>query len=63
VRVLDSAGREVRHLFTGFVEPGQRSFSWDGNLSAGESAPSGDYKIDVQTGDSHQTKAIHIKPE
>src|ERR1700722_943982 len=51
VRVLDSAGREVRHLFTGFVEPGQRSFSWDGNLSAGEPAPSGDYKIDVQTGD------------
>ena len=60
VRVLNAAGQEVRHLFTGFVEPGQRSFQWDGNLSAGEPAPAGDYKIDVQTGGSHQTKDIRL---
>ncbi len=60
VRVLDAAGQEVRHLFTGFVEPGQRAFQWDGNLSAGEPAPAGNYRIDVQTGDSHQTKAIRL---
>jgi hypothetical protein len=60
VRVLNAAGREVRHLFTGFVEPGQRSFQWDGNLSAGEPAPAGNYKIDVQTGGSHQTKDIRL---
>ena len=60
VRVLDAAGREVRHLFTGFVEPGERSFQWDGNLSAGEPAPPGGYKIDVQTGGSHQIKDIRL---
>jgi hypothetical protein len=60
VRVLNAAGQEVRHLFTGFVEPGQRSFQWDGNLSAGEPAPPGSYRIDVQTGDSHQTKNIRL---
>jgi len=60
VRVLNAAGQEVRHLFTGFVDPGQRSFQWDGNLSAGEPAPAGSYKIDVQTGASHQTKDIRV---
>lgn len=61
VRILDATGREVRGLFAGFVQPGQWAFKWDGELSNGASAPSGEYQIDVQTGSQHQYKTIRIK--
>ncbi len=61
VRVLDVQGREVRVLYTGFVQPGQWSFRWDGLLSDGEPAAAGDYRIDVQSGASRQTKEIKIR--
>jgi FlgD Ig-like domain len=61
VRILDAAGREVRALYTGFVQPGRWSFQWDGMLSNGQPAPAGNYRIDVQSGASHQTKDIKIK--
>jgi FlgD Ig-like domain len=61
VRILDAAGREVRALYTGFVRPGRWSFQWNGMLSDGQPAPAGDYRIDVQSGASHQTKDIRIK--
>jgi hypothetical protein len=62
VRILNHEGREVRDLYTGFVQPGHWSFQWDGELSDGVPAPAGDYQIDVQTGDLHQIKDIQIKP-
>lgn len=62
VRVLNGGGREVRELYTGFVQPGHWAFRWDGDLSDGAPAPAGDYQIDVQTGALHQTKNIRIKP-
>jgi hypothetical protein len=62
VRILNQQGREVRDLYTGFVQPGHWSFQWDGDLSAGVPAPAGDYQIDVQSGALHQTKDRQIKP-
>jgi hypothetical protein len=62
VRILDQTGREVRDLYTGFVQPGHWSFQWDGELTNGVPAPAGNYQIDVQSGVSHQAKDIRIKP-
>lgn len=62
LRILDSGGKEVRNLYTGFVQPGHWSFKWDGDLSDGVPAPPGDYQIDVQNGALHQDKDIRIKP-
>jgi hypothetical protein len=61
VRVLDAEGKEVRDLYTGFISPGHWSFQWDGLLSAGAPAPTGNYQIDVQAGALHQTKDVHIQ--
>jgi hypothetical protein len=61
VRVINGSGNEVRNLFAGFVQPGQWAFKWDGILSDGQKAPAGEYKIDVQTGASHQFKTILIQ--
>ncbi len=61
VRILDSGDREVRTLYTGFVDPGHWSFQWDGLLENGQPAGAGDYRIDVQSGATHLTKDIQIK--
>src|SRR3974390_2790959 len=50
VRILDPQVREVRALYTGFVNPGKWAFQWDGLLQNGEQANAGDYRIDVQSG-------------
>ncbi len=62
VRILNYEGKEIRDLYTGFVQPGHWSFRWDGDLADGVPAPAGNYEIDVQTGALHQTKDIRIKP-
>lgn len=61
VRILDASGKEVRALYTGFVEAGHWNFKWDGLLENGQPAGAGDYRIDVQSGAAHQTKDIRIK--
>ncbi len=61
VRILDAEGKEVRALYTGFVESGRWSFQWDGLLENGEPANAGSYRIDVQSGESHLSKDIQIK--
>ncbi len=61
VRILDASGREVRPLYTGFVEAGRWNFQWDGLLENGEAAGAGQYRIDVQTGAAHMSKDIQIK--
>jgi len=61
VRILGPDGREVRALYTGFVAPGKWAFQWDGLLGDGQPAGAGDYKIDVQSGESHLSKDIQIK--
>jgi hypothetical protein len=61
VRILDPNGREVRALYTGFVDPGHWAFQWDGLLGNGQPASAGDYRIDVQSGASHLSKDIQIR--
>jgi hypothetical protein len=61
VRILDRSGREVRALYTGFVDPGHWAFQWDGLLENGQPANAGDYRIDVQSGATHLSKDIQIK--
>lgn len=61
VRILDAGGREIRNLHTGFVDPGRVTFQWDGLLENGESASTGFYRIDVQSGVTHLSKGIQIK--
>lgn len=61
VRILNAQGMEVRALYTGFVNPGKWAFQWDGLLGSGQPADAGDYKIDVQSGESHLSKDIQIK--
>lgn len=61
VRILNSAGKEVRALYTGFVQAGRWDFQWDGLLEDGAAADAGDYRIDVQTGATHMSKEIQIK--
>jgi hypothetical protein len=60
VHILDEGGAEVRNLYTGFVETGRWTFRWDGLLENGETAKSGQYRIDVQSGAAHQSKDIQI---
>ncbi len=62
VRVLNHEGKEICDIYTGFVQPGQWSFRWNGNLADGMPAPAGAYQIDVQAGALHQSKDIQIKP-
>lgn len=61
VRILDSRGQEIRALYTGFVDPGHWAFQWDGLLQNGKAAGAGNYKIDVESGTTHQSKDIQIK--
>jgi len=60
VHILNEQGKEVRNLYTGFVEAGRWSFRWDGLLENGETANTGHYRIDVQSGATHQSKDIQI---
>jgi hypothetical protein len=61
VRILDAEGREVRNLHAGFVDPGRRTFQWDGLLENGAPASAGFYRIDVQSGATRLSKGIQIK--
>lgn len=61
VRILNSTGKEVRALYTGFVEAGRWNIQWDGLLENGSAADAGNYRIDVQAGAVHQSKDIRIK--
>lgn len=59
VRVLDAGSREIRVLFAGVLEPGRRTFDWDGKADGRPVAP-GTYKIEVRSGDVIETKAVQI---
>lgn len=63
VRILNAAGGEIRSLYTGFADPGRRTFRWDGLLANGNPADAGYYRIEVQSGSTRQIKVIQIKAE
>lgn len=60
VRVLDSTGREVRHLYSGIVKAGKWVFEWDARVDNGEMAGPGRYAIEVQTGEKTQRKSVVV---
>lgn len=60
VRVMDPQGVEVRHLYTGFLKPGRWSFTWDGLLSGGKSAPPGSYSIQVRSDLGTMVKNVEL---
>jgi hypothetical protein len=60
VRVLDAEGMEARFLYTGFLEPGHWSFTWDGLLSNGKAAPQGKYTIQVVSDQGTMAKKIDL---
>lgn len=49
VRVFDVAGRLVRELWRGPIEPGERTLIWDGNDEDGQPVASGVYFMELQT--------------
>lgn len=60
VRVLDSSNKEIRALYTGVLDPGKWSFRWDGLLDNGQSAPGGNYTIEVQKGPHRLSKPVSL---
>jgi hypothetical protein len=61
VQILDAKGNEVRTLFAGVLDPGQKSFQWDGLLKDGRAAPNGDYSIQVQKGSTYLLKKVRLE--
>ncbi len=53
IRVYDVAGRAVRTLIDGPVDPGQHEVVWDGRNDRGESVGSGVYFCTMDAGDFH----------
>jgi flagellar hook assembly protein FlgD len=45
VDVYDARGRNVAHLWSGFVAPGGRALAWDGRDHGGIAVPAGVYTI------------------
>jgi len=63
VRVLDSAKKEVRLLFAGFLDQGKWTFEWDGKLSNKDYAQAGVYSVEVQSGKEVLAKQITLQNE
>lgn len=61
VEVLDPSNRLRRVLFTGRLGAGDWSIRWDGLLSNGLPAASGDYRIQVQAGPNLLSKDVEIE--
>jgi hypothetical protein len=61
VGVYDPSGKLDRVLFTGPMSAGQWAIHWDGLLSNGQPAPSGDYRIQVRAGINMLQKSIHLE--
>ena len=47
VEIVSPSGQVVQALSLGASEPGVRTFSWDGRMADGASAPEGDYRLRV----------------
>ncbi|HET9869259.1 MAG TPA: FlgD immunoglobulin-like domain containing protein [bacterium] len=60
VQVLDMDGQTLRSLYQGILRQGDLSFEWDGKLADGSPAPSGLYRIRLESGGAPQEKIIRI---
>lgn len=61
VRIFDPFNREVRALYQGNLQAGKWSIHWDGLLTDGSKAPSGNYRIQVQSGTTEMSKNVVIE--
>jgi hypothetical protein len=62
VRVVDVAGRLVRHFETRHLSPGEHALRWDGRDGAGARSPGGMYFVRVRSGSQMLTaKAILLE--
>lgn len=61
VRVLDMAGREVRRLASGTIQPGTTfSIPWQGDDAHGRTLVPGLYLLDVEGGGRHRTVRVVV---
>jgi hypothetical protein len=62
IRVFDAAGRVVRTLVDGDIEPGEHEAVWDGTTDTGQRAASGVYFVKMEiashTGAFHATRKL-----
>ena len=61
VCILDPKEQTVRTLYQGSLAPGKWSIRWDGLLSDGSQAPTGDYRIRVKSGITEMSKNVSIE--
>ncbi|HJT24548.1 MAG TPA: FlgD immunoglobulin-like domain containing protein [bacterium] len=61
VCIYNPANQRVRDLYQGNLQPGKWSIHWDGLLTDGSKAPSGNYRIQVQSGTTEMSKNVVIE--
>ena len=61
VRVLNEDGVELKLLYAGVLDPGDRVFVWDGRLADGSLAQPGRYRIQVKAGAVEMIRKIDLK--
>jgi hypothetical protein len=61
VCILDPQNQPIRNLYQGVLPSGKWSVRWDGLLSDGSRAPSGNYRIQVKSGSTEMTKNVSIE--
>ncbi|MCK4681363.1 hypothetical protein KAT82_09555, partial [bacterium] len=60
IRVYDVAGRSVRTLVDGMVEPGRHAAVWDGTNDGGEAVGSGIYFCTMEAPDFHDSRKMTL---
>ena len=60
IRVYDVAGRSVRTLLDGVVEPGRHAAVWDGTNDSGEAVGSGIYFCTMEAPDFHDSRKMTL---
>jgi hypothetical protein len=60
IRVYDVAGRSVRTLLDGMVEPGRHAAVWDGTNDSGEAVGSGIYFCTMEAPDFHDSRKMTL---
>jgi hypothetical protein len=60
ISVYDIQGKKVRSLYSGWMDRGTHSITWDGKEDAGKMVPSGLYFISFKTGSHIETRKISL---
>lgn len=60
VRIVDVAGRQVRHFDLGTLGPGPHAVPWDGRDGHGDAVSTGVYLVEVRAGASRETLKVGL---